>query len=96
LDTFVVVANYRDGRAEYLTRARAALFLMKAIGHPWRALAVALEVLPAGLLDGMYNLVARHRYRVFGTREQCFMPRPADRRRFIDLASDTPGTEAGK
>jgi predicted DCC family thiol-disulfide oxidoreductase YuxK len=82
LDTFYVVADYRSG-GTVLSRARAALFVLDSLGAPWRAAAV-VRILPARLLDGLYTLVARHRYRVFGRFDACPLPRPEDRARFID------------
>jgi predicted DCC family thiol-disulfide oxidoreductase YuxK len=41
-------------------------------------------VLPAAVLDFAYDIVARYRYRVFGRFEQCLLPRPEQRQRFID------------
>ena len=41
-------------------------------------------VLPTAWLDRAYDLVARHRYRVFGRMEQCLIPSPEYRNRFID------------
>jgi predicted DCC family thiol-disulfide oxidoreductase YuxK len=41
--------------------------------------------LPAALLDCVYDLVARVRYRIFGQYESCPMPRPEWRDRFIDV-----------
>jgi predicted DCC family thiol-disulfide oxidoreductase YuxK len=83
LDTFFVVSDYRSASPEFLCRARAGLFVAKSLGGPWRALAV-LAVLPDGLLNAAYHLVARHRYRLFGRRESCLMPPAQYRRRFID------------
>ena len=42
------------------------------------------RALPAAILDRAYDVVARHRYRVFGRYEQCLIPHPEVRRRFID------------
>jgi predicted DCC family thiol-disulfide oxidoreductase YuxK len=83
LDTFYVIADYRSSAPSVLERARAALFLAKTLGWPWRAAGV-LQILPAGVLNAGYNLVARSRYRIFGRRDQCFLPQPEHRDRFID------------
>jgi predicted DCC family thiol-disulfide oxidoreductase YuxK len=82
LDTFHIVADYRGPAPAHVERARAALFLMAQLGWPWKAASV-LGLLPDVLLNAVYNFVARHRYRVFGRRDQCFLPRPEDRDRFI-------------
>jgi predicted DCC family thiol-disulfide oxidoreductase YuxK len=48
-------------------------------------------VLPTRLLNRLYDFVARNRYRVFGRRAQCFMPRPEWQDRFIDLREPVSG-----
>jgi predicted DCC family thiol-disulfide oxidoreductase YuxK len=83
LDTFFVIADYRSTAPSVLERARAVLFLASTLGWPWRAAGV-LRILPLRVLNAGYNLVARTRYRVFGRRDECFVPRPEYRDRFID------------
>jgi predicted DCC family thiol-disulfide oxidoreductase YuxK len=84
LTTVYVVADYRTARARVLAKADAALFVVRALGWPWKATAV-FGVLPTALLDRGYDFVATHRYRVFGKVDQCLMPRPEFRDRFIDV-----------
>jgi predicted DCC family thiol-disulfide oxidoreductase YuxK len=83
LTSFHVVVNFRTDRAQLLSRGRAALFVAGELGWPWKA-AVVLRGVPAALLDHLYDVVARNRYRVFGRLDQCLLPRPEYRRRFID------------
>jgi len=87
-ETFVVIANYLGQPPLLLTKGSAAIFVMKALGWPWRA-ATAVGVLPTSVLDRAYDLVARHRYRVFGRRGRCVLPRPEYQDRFLD-AVDQP------
>jgi len=82
VSTMYVVADYRTPEARPLTRSRAALFVLGALEWPWKALTL-FGVLPTVLLDRVYDFVARNRYRVFGRREQCLMPRPEWQDRFI-------------
>jgi predicted DCC family thiol-disulfide oxidoreductase YuxK len=84
LTTFYLLPNYRSPGTKPLSKGRAALFVAKVLGWPWKA-AAALGLLPAAVLDWGYDLVARNRYRLFGRREECFLPRPEDRGRFLDL-----------
>ena len=83
LTTIVVIPNYHDPTSPALTRSRAALFVCRALGWPWKAAAIA-GVLPAAWLDGVYDVIARHRYRLFGRRDECFVPRAEERDRFLD------------
>jgi len=70
-----------EGGRTYL-ESEAALHILCRLGGVWR-LAYALRIVPKPLRDGVYRLVARHRYRIFGRREQCMVPTPELRRRFL-------------
>jgi predicted DCC family thiol-disulfide oxidoreductase YuxK len=83
LDSIYVVAGYGTPAARVITRSRAALFVAGALGWPW-TLTRPLRLLPTVVLDWGYNLVARSRYRVFGRYDQCLLPRPEFRNRFIE------------
>jgi predicted DCC family thiol-disulfide oxidoreductase YuxK len=60
----------------------AALRIAAGLRLPWRALAV-LQIVPRGLRDRVYDVVARNRYRWFGRRESCALPSPSVRTRFL-------------
>lgn len=83
LDTLHVIA-YR-GRADerLLSKSRAALFVLRKLGFPWR-LAALLGVLPTRFLDFGYDLVAHNRYRIFGRSEACMLPDARYAEKFID------------
>jgi predicted DCC family thiol-disulfide oxidoreductase YuxK len=71
-DSLVVATP--DGRL--LTRASGTLFLMQALGGVWRPLATAARVVPLSWLDGLYDLVARVRRRLFRRPRQALFRRP--------------------
>lgn len=83
LTSFYVLANYRADDARMFSRSSAALFVAGELGWPWKV-AVLMRVLPTAILDRIYDVVARIRYRLFGRFEHCLTPRPEFRRRFID------------
>ena len=83
LATMYVVVNYRGAAPALLAKSRAALFVMARLGWPWKVGAL-LGVLPTSVLDYVYDIVARYRYRVFGQHEHCLLPLPEFRSRFID------------
>jgi len=60
----------------------AVIAVWRGLGWPWRA-AGALALVPRGLRDPVYRWVARNRYRLFGRRETCWMPTPAQRERIL-------------
>jgi predicted DCC family thiol-disulfide oxidoreductase YuxK len=83
LRSFYVVANYRTHDARMFRRSGAALLVAGELGWPWKA-AVVLRLLPTPILDHAYDLVARYRYRLFGRYEQCPIPPPEVRARFLE------------
>ncbi|MFC4254176.1 DUF393 domain-containing protein [Altererythrobacter xixiisoli] len=60
----------------------AVLAIYEGLGFPWR-LAGVLRVIPAGLRDPVYRLIARNRYRLFGKRATCWVPSPRFRSRVL-------------
>jgi predicted DCC family thiol-disulfide oxidoreductase YuxK len=83
LSSFYVVADFRTPDARVFTRSDAAVFVASQLGWPWKALSIAKR-LPRGLRNRAYDLIARSRYRIFGRYEQCLLPTPEHRRRFVD------------
>jgi predicted DCC family thiol-disulfide oxidoreductase YuxK len=77
-DSIVLVEDER-----VFTRSTAALRVARRLTFPWPLLAVLLAV-PRPLRDVLYDVIARRRYRWFGTREQCMVPTPDLRSRFLD------------
>src|SRR3990170_2781458 len=75
LTSSYVLANYRANHAQMFSRSSAALFVAGELGWPWK-MAVLLRVVPRAILDQVYNVIARNRYRVFGRHEQCPTSRP--------------------
>lgn len=56
-----------------LQKSRAFLAMTRYLHRPWPWLRV-FALLPAWLLDPLYDLVARNRYRWFGRRDLCLVP----------------------
>lgn len=56
---------------------------MRAVGWPWRALAV-VGFIPEPLRSVLYHRIARNRYAIFGRFDVCMMPEPGVRARFLD------------
>jgi predicted DCC family thiol-disulfide oxidoreductase YuxK len=65
------------------TQSTAALRIARGLRAPWN-LAYAAIVIPRPLRDAIYRWVARNRYRWFGKRDECVVPTPAQRARFLD------------
>lgn len=82
LTTMYVIARYDSHSPTLLARGRAAVFVVQALGRPWKWLGIA-RVLPDGVLNWLYDLVSRNRYRVFGRSDVCEVPAPEVRARFL-------------
>lgn len=77
LDSVVYV---EEGRV-YL-RSKAFVHVARHLGRPWRW-AYHVRWLPARVLDPLYFLVARTRYRVFGKLDTCQVPTAEHRERVL-------------
>ncbi|CQR53602.1 thiol-disulfide oxidoreductase DCC family protein [Paenibacillus riograndensis] len=64
------------------TESAAVLRIARKLRFPWPA-AYLLIIIPRPLRDALYRLVARNRYRWFGRDEQCMVPTPEIRKRFL-------------
>ncbi|UTW64703.1 thiol-disulfide oxidoreductase DCC family protein [bacterium SCSIO 12741] len=76
-DSFVLVQNGR-----FYERSTAALKVAQAMPGLWPMLGVFLMV-PRVIRDAVYNTVARNRYRWFGKKESCWIPRPEWTAKFL-------------
>lgn len=71
-----------DGGSAY-RNSDAIVRLLSSLGGAWR-LADGMRVVPRGLRDAAYRVIARNRYRWFGRHETCLVPDAALRQRFLD------------
>ena len=79
----VIAMRERPGEPrEFFVHSRAALFAFGQLGGPW-VLVGLLGWVPRPVSDAVYRFVARVRYAVFGKRDQCRIPSPAERARFL-------------
>jgi predicted DCC family thiol-disulfide oxidoreductase YuxK len=83
LDTLYLVLGHGRPDERLLRKSDAALWVLRALGGPWRA-SRALRAVPRPLRDLGYDLVARTRYRLFGRHDACPLPDPRHRGRFLD------------
>ncbi|GIN18037.1 thiol-disulfide oxidoreductase [Shouchella clausii] len=68
---------------QYVTESTAVLRICKRLTGLWKILYVLILV-PPFIRDPAYRLFARNRYRFFGKREQCMIPSPEIKTRFLD------------
>lgn len=96
----VLAAHGRDARdldtvclldgAHLRVKSDAVLAILARLGVGWRLLAALGRALPHAARERAYDWVAAHRYAWFGRFEQCAVPPPALRARFIAAAADAP------
>jgi predicted DCC family thiol-disulfide oxidoreductase YuxK len=65
-----------------LQKAHGFLAMVRYLRAPWPWLGV-FGLLPPRLLDPLYDLIARNRYRWFGRRALCLVPDPGATERFL-------------
>ena len=69
-----------EGKA-YL-RSTASLKVCRHLNGLWPLLYVFI-IVPRFIRDGIYNFIAKNRYKWFGMRQECMMPTPDVRKRFL-------------
>ena len=77
-DTIVLV----EGDRAY-TMSTAAIRIAELLGWPYRAARIA-RIVPAGIRDRLYDVVAGNRYDWFGRKEQCMVPDDDVSDRFLE------------
>lgn len=77
IDSFVLIEGER-----YYVKSSAALRVCKNITGAWKLL-YALVVIPKPLRDFFYGMIAKNRYKWFGKKDQCLLPSPDVRKRFL-------------
>ena len=85
LDTVHVIVNYDQPDERVLQRSDAILRAGRELGGFWGASSSIARVVPRGLRDVVYKLVATNRYRMFGKYDTCMLPDPSQRSRFLDI-----------
>ncbi|SFE75496.1 thiol-disulfide oxidoreductase DCC family protein [Alteribacillus iranensis] len=67
----------------YFTESTAVLRICKRLDGLWSMLYV-LRLVPSFIRDPLYRLFAKNRYRFFGKKDQCMVPTPDIKERFLD------------
>ena len=77
IDSVILV---EDGEA--YTYSTAALRIVKRLGGFWPLL-YGFIAIPKPIRDFFYRLFAKYRYRLFGRKDECMLPSPEVRARFL-------------
>ncbi|HEY8387788.1 MAG TPA: DCC1-like thiol-disulfide oxidoreductase family protein [Parasegetibacter sp.] len=76
-DSFIYI---RKNKAQI--KSTASLYVLKDMGTLWPMLFIFI-VIPRRLRDWIYSTIARNRYKLFGKKDECMLPRPEWRERFL-------------
>jgi len=83
--TVVFVPDWsKQDRPDYKLRTSGIAGALRACGGAGAFLASILQLVPRPLRDAGYKIVARIRYRLFGPRKDCPLPKPEWRARFFE------------
>ena len=77
LKTIIYLEN-----GQIFTRSTAALKISKRLSGAWPLLQAGY-ILPVFIRDGIYNLIAKNRYKWFGKKDQCMIPTPNIKSKFL-------------
>jgi predicted DCC family thiol-disulfide oxidoreductase YuxK len=77
IDSVILI---EDGKA--YTYSTGALRIARKLTGIW-SMFYAFIMVPAPVRDFFYRLFAKYRYRVFGRKDQCMLPSPEVRQRFL-------------
>ena len=77
IDSLILI---EEGHAH--THSTGALRIARRLGAPWSWL-YAFIVVPRPIRDFFYRLLAKYRYRLFGRSDECMIPTPEVRARFL-------------
>ncbi len=70
-----------DGH-EAVTESDAVLRIVGRLGGAWK-LVSWFRIIPKPIRDGVYRLISRYRYAIFGRRDSCMVPTPELEDKFI-------------
>ncbi|NQY05485.1 MAG: DUF393 domain-containing protein [Flavobacteriaceae bacterium] len=78
LDTIIL---YIPGEA-YYNKSSAALKVLNEFSGLWKIMNI-FYIIPKPIRDVFYNLIAKNRYKLFGKKEQCRIPTPELKAKFL-------------
>ena len=76
-DSFVLID---DGKI--YKKSSASLRVMNKLPWYWKE-AQLLRIIPTAFRDAIYDFIAKNRYKWFGKKEQCMIPTPEMRNKFL-------------
>jgi predicted DCC family thiol-disulfide oxidoreductase YuxK len=84
MDTVYVVLAYQRRDESLVAKGDALVLILRHLGRMWAVLGGLLRLLPRGLRNRLYELLATNRYRLFGKYEVCWRPAVEYQNKFIE------------
>ncbi|AZU62052.1 thiol-disulfide oxidoreductase DCC family protein [Neobacillus mesonae] len=78
MDSFVLIED-----DNIFFESTAVLRVCRKLKGGWKLLA-GLFIVPSPLRNSIYKIIAKNRYKWFGKKDSCMLPRPEWRNRFLD------------
>lgn len=76
-DSIVYIENNKA-----FVKSTAAIRIARHLKMPWRIVS-KFSFVPRIIRDFIYDLIARNRYKMFGKKEECWLPQPRWKKRFF-------------
>lgn len=67
---------------KFYIKSTAALRICKSLSGLWKIFYL-FKIIPSSIRDKVYDIVARNRIKWFGKKDQCALPSPEIRKRFL-------------
>ncbi len=77
VDSIVLIKNDK-----VFIKSSAVLEILKDLPIGWRVLRIGI-ILPKVIRDWLYDVIAKHRYRIFGKKDECPIPSKDVQGRFL-------------
>ncbi len=77
-DSFVIIENRKA-----FQKSNAALRLYNKLPWYWKWTQI-FWIVPKFIRDGVYNFIAKNRYKWFGKKEECMIPTPELKNKFLE------------
>lgn len=88
LQRFSIDPNHTDSivfveRNTAYVKSRAVLKIARYLKYPYRLFSF-FGFIPTFIANWKYDIVAKYRYRLFGKKDECWLPHPGWKERFLD------------
>ena len=79
IDSIILI----EPNVAYYVRSDAAIEIANELGGFWGLLTIFKHIVPVSIRDGVYNFIAKNRYKWFGKKDQCMIPTPELKDKFL-------------